>query len=291
MNTTFADGDAVIAISQDDDTVRVSGIAAPPTDRSAIQEPRVVERAPERTLILGWNNGGSKVVRELDNYVAPGSVVTVVAVGAGIRDDVLAGGRGLRNQTLDYREADTTNREVLDGLDITSYDHVITLSYVDMLEAQAADARTLISLLHLRDILERAGAHTPIVSEMLDLRNRQIAQVTHADDFIVSNQFVSMMLAQISENRELLAVFNDLFDADGSELYLRAAADYTQLDRPVNFYTVVEAARQRGQCAVGYRIGAKATDADAQYGVRVNPRKSELVTFAADDRIIVVAEE
>jgi hypothetical protein len=291
MDTIFTEGDAVIAVSQDDDTVRVSGIAAPPIDLSAIQEPRAAERIPERTLILGWNNGGSKVVRELDNYVAPSSLVTVVAVGAGIGEDILAGSRSLRNQTLDFQEADTTDRGVLDGLDITSYDHVITLSYVDSLAAQAADARTLISLLHLRDILERAGRHTPIVSEMLDVRNRQIAQVTHADDFIVSNQLVSMMLAQISENRELLAVFNDLFDADGSELYLKPAADYIQIGRSTSFYTVVEAARQRGQCAIGYRIGAKANDAGDQYGVRVNPRKSELVTFAADDRIIVVAED
>jgi ion channel POLLUX/CASTOR len=106
----------------------------------------------------------------------------------------------------------------------------------------------------------------------------------------VSNQLVSMMLAQIAENRELLAVFNDLFDADGSELYLKPASDYVQTGRPVNFYTIVEAARQQGQCAVGYRIGAKANDAGARYGVRVNPGKSESVTFAADDRIIVVAE-
>jgi voltage-gated potassium channel Kch len=291
MSTIFADGDAVIAISQDDDTVRVSGIAAPPIDPSAIQERRVIERVPERTLILGWNNGGSKVVRELDNYVAPGSLVTVVAIGPGISEDILAGGRGLRNQTLDFQEADTTDREILDGLDITSYDHVITLSYVDSLETQAADARTLISLLHLRDILERAGDHTPIVSEMLDLRNRQIAQVTHADDFIVSNQLVSMMLAQVAENRELLAVFNDLFDADGSELYLKPAADYIQLHRPLSFYTVVEAAKQHGQCAIGYRIGAKAKEPGTQYGVRVNPRKSELITFAPEDRIIVVAQD
>jgi hypothetical protein len=54
---------------------------------------------------------------------------------------------------------------------------------------------------------------------------------------------------------------------------------------------VVEAARRRGHVAIGYRLSARASDAAAQYGVRVNPRKSEPVTFADGDRIIVVAED
>jgi 1,6-anhydro-N-acetylmuramate kinase len=34
---------------------------------------------PEKCLILGWNRSGTVIVRELDNYVAKGSQVTVVA--------------------------------------------------------------------------------------------------------------------------------------------------------------------------------------------------------------------
>ncbi len=290
MGTVIAAGDAVIAVSEDDDTVRLS--THPGTvDESAIREARESEPAPERTLILGWNRSGSTVIAELDNYVAPGSHVKVVATGPGVEESVRASGEGLKHQTLTFQEADTTSRVVLDALEVTGYDHLITMSYAETLDPQAADARTLISLLHLRDILERAGSRIPIVSEMLDVRNRELAQVTHADDFIVSNQLVSLMLSQISENSELLPVFNDLFDADGSELYLKAADNYVVLDRPVNFYTVVDAARRRGHVAIGYRILAAASDAAAQYGVCVNPDKSKPVTFTEGDRIIVVAED
>jgi hypothetical protein len=59
----------------------------------------------------------------------------------------------------------------------------------------------------------------------------------------------------------------------------------------VNFYTVVEAARQKGEVALGYRLKANATDAARAYGVVVNPPKSALVTFAEWDRVIVLAEE
>jgi voltage-gated potassium channel Kch len=290
METVIAAGDAVIAVSEDDDTVRVSGKPVS-IDEAAIREGREPQPAPERTLILGWNRSGSTVIAELDNYVAPGSHVTVVGAGEGVEESVRAAESGLRHQTLSFQEADTTNRIVLEGLEVTGYDHLITMSYSESLDPQTADARTLISLLHLRDILERAGQRIPIVSEMLDLRNRELARVTHADDFIVSDQLVSLMLAQISENRELLPVFLDLFDADGSELYLKSAADYVALDRPVTFYTVVESARRCGHCAIGYRLQAAATDAEAQYGVCVNPDKSTPVTFGEHDRIIVVAED
>ena len=63
------------------------------------------------------------------------------------------------------------------------------------------------------------------------------------------------------------------------------------IGRPVNFYTVVESARRRGEIAIGYRIKAQSGDASKAYGVTVNPKKSKSVTFAEWDRIIVIAED
>jgi hypothetical protein len=53
---------------------------------------------------------------------------------------------------------------------------------------------------------------------------------------------------------------------------------------------VVEAARRRGEVAIGYRSAAFSADAKASYGVRVNPPKADRVTFADGDRVIVLAE-
>ncbi len=88
---------------------------------------------------------------------------------------------------------------------------------------------------------------------MLDVRNRALAQVTRADDFIVSGKLVSLTMSQLAENPALRAVFDDLFDEEGSEIYLKPAADYVRLDEPVDFYTIVESARRRGEVAFGYR--------------------------------------
>ena len=97
-------------------------------------------------------------------------------------------------------------------------------------------------------------------------------------------------MSQVSENKYLMRVFEDLFDADGSEIYLKPVTDFVQAGKPVNFYTVLESARRRDEIAIGYRINALARDPSKAYGVKVNPVKTEMVTFAPEDKIIVLAE-
>lgn len=290
MDTRIEAGDRIVAISEDDDTIRLSGKAGD-IDAAAIQTAAATARRPERTLLLGWNERGVTIINELDHYVAPGSELVLVASIDGIEERLARDCADLKSQKLTVRAADTTDRRVLNALDVPAFDQVIILCYSDTMEIQEADARTLITLLHLRDMAEKGGHDFRIVSEMLDVRNRELAEVTQADDFIVSNKLVSLMLAQVSENKELSAVFADLFDPEGAEVYLKLAGDYVELGRPVNFYTVVEAARRRGEVAIGYRLEAQAKNAAQAYGVAVNPAKSEKVTFGAMDRIVLLAED
>ena len=125
---------------------------------------------------------------------------------------------------------------------------------------------------------------------MLDLRNRELAKATNVDDFIVSDHLVSLMMAQLSENGNLMPVFTDLFDPEGSEIYLKPAEQYVAPDEPVNFYTVIEAASKRGETAFGYRIIAEHDDIEKSYGVHINPKKAGQITFKVGDKIIVLAE-
>ena len=58
----------------------------------------------------------------------------------------------LRNAEVKIQYGATTDRELLIGLGLSKYNHIILLSFHDRLSQQAADAKTLITLLHLRDI-------------------------------------------------------------------------------------------------------------------------------------------
>jgi len=290
MDSVLEANDQIFAMSEDDDTIRLSDQSLHPINEAAIHSTdKPLSSKPEKCLILGWNRSGVTIVRELDNYVAKGSQVTVVADIYGIDKQITARGK-IKNQKLIVQEGETTDRELLDSLHVQDYDHVIVLAY-STLEPQEADAKTLVTLLHLRDMSEKDETPFSIVSEMLDLRNRELAEATQVDDFIVSEHLVSLMMSQLSENAELFDVFTDIFDPEGSEIYLKPVGDYVVTGEPVNFYTVVEAARRRGQVAIGYRIAAEADDAGKSYGVHTNPKKSGLVTFAKDDKIIVIAED
>lgn len=291
LDTLIAHGDRLIAISEDDDTIRLSGLADYAIDEKAIRNGARQNGKPERTLILGWNRRAPIIIKELDHYVAGGSAVTVVADTDEANEAIQTKCSQLANISVAIRSADTTDRSTLESLDIPSYDHVIVLSYSDDLDPQESDARTLVTLLHLRDMADRSGQDFAIVSEMLDVRNRELAEVTRADDFIVSDKLISLMMSQISENKDLTGVFQDLFDPEGSELYLKSASDYVTPGKPINFYTVLEAARRRNEVAIGYRIRSESGDPAKSYGVHVNPKKSDTITLSDGDKIIVLADE
>lgn len=290
MDTRIQSDDQIIAIAEDDDKIHLSGISRIHLDENLIlpsgkrSKPKV-----ERTLILGWNNCGETIIRQLDHYVPKGSQVTVVSETNGIENQ-FAGGKRLAHQKLTVLEGDIRDRALLEELEITEYDHVIVLAY-NHLDTQEADAITLVTLLHLRDIAGQDNSPFAIVSEMLDLRNRELAQAAKVDDFIVSNHLISLMLAQLSENAELMHIFKNIIDSEGAEVYLKPIGDYVATGQPVNFYTAVEAAKQRGETAIGYRLMSESHDAEKAYGVRTNPNKAEKVIFNLEDKLIVVSEE
>ena len=290
MDTRIESGDSIFAIAEDDDKIQLSNLSRLPLEENLIQRSgNVTKPKPERGLILGWNRSGTTIVRELDNYVAKGSELVIVSQVYDLEKQIQREVGKLKNQKLKVMEGDIRDRSLLDSLGATEYDHVIVLAY-SHLDAQEADAITLVTLLHLRDIAEKDETPFSIISEMLDLRNRELAEAAKVDDFIVSEHLVSLMLAQLSENADLLGVFTDMFDPEGAEVYLKPIGDYVATDQPVNFYTITEAARLRGETAIGYRIMSESHDAEKAYGVHTNPKKSERVIFKPEDKLIVISE-
>lgn len=62
------------------------------------------------------------------------------------------------------------------------------------------------------------------MSEINDDANREIAEITRADDFVVSEKLISLLLTQLTEDRHLAAVFEDLFNPTSAEIYVKPAA-------------------------------------------------------------------
>jgi Trk K+ transport system NAD-binding subunit len=291
MDTIFKEGDRVIGITEDDDTLVPN---APQVYK--LEEEKIIYTEPdpdrsEEILIVGWNNRARYIIQELDNYVPNGSKVRVVSKFPDAEKTVKKIESKMTNISLEFEVMDTTDRETLEAMHLSHYDYIILLCYQNYFPIQEADAQTLITLLHLRNFTEKSGDKYKIVSEMLDIRNRQLADITSADDFIVSDKLISLLMSQVSENKFLMRVFEDLFDADGSEIYIKPAKEYVKVGEPINFYTVLESAARKNEVAIGYRIVKESKNANKGYGVYVNPKKSESFTLSDEDRIIVLSED
>jgi Castor and Pollux, part of voltage-gated ion channel/Calcium-activated potassium channel slowpoke-like RCK domain len=282
-SSVFGAGDSVIAISADDDTIVFSGFADESAD--VLASPPPPERL-ERLLVVGWSHIGPFVLRELDPFAPPGSEVDVLVnrelVDPGELVDV-------ELDRLQPKFHDTGgNLDVLsESVRSRAYDKVIILGYREGISPAEADARALLTLLILQRALgsDSSGQRPRIVTELLDARDVDLARGTGADDFVVSDELSSLMLAQLAERSELEPVFADLFDVAGSAIVLHPVTRYVATG-PVRWRRVVAAARERGQTAIGYRV---ARGANGRSAVELNPPKTAEVTLGTDDQVVVIA--
>lgn len=288
MDTVIGPDDKAVVVALDRTSIRVRK-SREAIDTRVIRTQTPTTQTPKRILMLGWNRRGPAIAYELSRYTLPGSSMVVVADAPQFESEVAKIEGQFANLAVTTQVKDTTREATLKPLDVTGFDHVIVLGYTDNMAAQSADTRTLVTLLQLRKLADAAGRPVNVVSEMLDARNRALAEVTRADDFVVSNQLVSLMLAQASENPYISAIFADLLDEEGTEVYVRPITDYVAIDTPVSFYTIIEAARQRGEVAFGHRIGLDVGGDKHKSGVVVNPPRHEVRRYAASDAVVVLA--
>lgn len=292
MDTIINATDKIIAISQTQETIRISSSDDIECMFDRISIENCEDREVENILILGWNDKVSRVIDELSYYVLPGSEVTLISNRCATEVKRRSQIKSSSNLVLNCIEKNVTEWNTLNEIDIQKYNSIIVLPNHEEV-SNDPDASTLITLLHIRELVDEKSCSPQIVSEIVDLRNKQLAEVTRANDFIVSDRLISLMLAQIANSKENGAIFNDIFDAEGSEIYLKNPKGYVKLGIEVNFRTVIEAAsmKSNGEVAIGYRLKALCEDSKHSFGIRINPPKDERVVFSEGDSIIVISDK
>ncbi len=280
MDTRLSEDDCVIHLAEDDG---VSKPQAQPSahDLSAAVSGVKMAETDEHLLILGCNEYLPDILAEYDHYAAKDTVVTVAdtSISGG-----LTAGR-FENIRLVRTECDIYNRRNLETLlekDVTS---ILLLSDLNC-SFDDADARTILLLIHIRNIGKLRGRQYSITSEMRSVNNQKLAKVADVNDFIVGSTITNLIVTQISENRKLSLLFEDLLDADGSELYMKKAGRYVTPGAELDFFALTEIARQRGEIAVGYK---KVTPEGML--VVTNPDKRARISFGPEDYLIVIARD
>jgi len=292
-NTKINADDKLVIISRDNDIPKF-------LDRSEqehliqneyIPDKVEIQNEPKKILILGWNNEIPTIIKELDEYLVQGSELFIVAEQSQALENLVQKAMPIRKIAVTIRNGDITDRKILNNLEISNFQHIIVLSCTLQYAPQEADALTLVTLMHLRQIKEENRANFSIVSEMLDIKNRVLAEIAKTDDFIVSDHLVSLLIAQLAENKDLQLIFDDLFKSVGNEFYLKPSSLYLNTTEPVNYLTLMQSGILRNEIVVGYRKMEFVNDASRNYGVILNPSKTSIVQISEDDKIIVLAKD
>lgn len=293
LETVIGPEDQLVIITADDDTAIVGPV--PEFDDTAIISATSAtaggqQSSRSRWLIVGWSPTLGDLLNELADYSPEGVDVDIVC-----REDDL----------VRISDADTAH----DGIDVTVstwHDHVdpsrmlhdkklSSFNYVvifnQITDPESRDRSTFMVMLQATAIAEAAPAdqRPVIVTELIEPKLRKLCK-PGLGDIVVDSEMVALMTAQLSENPGLLPIMVDLCDAGGSEIYLKDSSMYV---RPgsVTYATAVEAARRRGEIAIGYRRRADATNAKANFGIRINPKKDAVFDIAPGDQLIVIAED
>ncbi|HPG42342.1 MAG TPA: hypothetical protein PLJ98_00870 [Acholeplasmataceae bacterium] len=118
-------------------------------------------------------------------------------------------------------------------------DHIVILSE-DHLSPEEYDSDVLLTLLMTQELAKKH--HAEIIIELLDPRHYDIAQSYNVNNTIISNEYVSHMMTQLSKNRHLYDLFIDLltYDAYDSEqetyeVYAYPAQDILKTSLPLTF--------------------------------------------------------
>ncbi|HOJ45548.1 MAG TPA: TrkA C-terminal domain-containing protein [Bacilli bacterium] len=285
-DTLIQAGDQLILIAADDDQIVIS-------DDKVTIDTNLINHLPHRPngieeiiSMIGYNYKTLEVLKEFDNYLQQGSCVNMLVASKHHAQQINEINEQLHNIKLNVTIGTTFNRATLENFLDSACRRVIIFAN-DGFGSGEKDSQTLLTLLHLREMEEAAHINLNIISEIADVKNAEIIDLAKSDDFIISELVASKMVSQISENRHLLPVFEDLLSIQGSEIYLKPARDYVKTGVVLDFYTLVAAASEKEEIAIGYQINHKAHLSK----LILNPLKSETFTLTDADMIVVIAED
>lgn len=281
-------GDRLIIFAEDDGVSRMDAKPAPVREKDVAEWHDNEPAQCTDMLIIGYSAKLRQVLEEEDNYVGGGSQMTVALPSEQMAHKTELESIQFRNIRLKVVECDIYSRSGLESL-LPGEDTVLVLADtpdgMDEAEIERRDAKILMILLQLRYLARTKGYQFTVTSEMLRVENQELAQIAEVNDFVISSNITSLILTQISQIRELRAIFNELLREEGSEIYVRPAKNYVKLDCLTDVYTACEAAARHREVFIGYRT------LDENGGVKIvtNPHKAQQLKFTAQDAFIVIA--
>jgi len=302
----FQKDDKLLILAEDDSSIKFKPVNSMLIDKNKIKNRERVTSLPKNILILGSSGKLPNMVDEIISYLSATINIRIISEYDSDRELIISYFQSKFNHGyidkfeiisqqsfsagsafIEFLNGDIEDKEILDN-EVSNAESIILLSYYGHIEEiQNADSVTLVALIHLRNILQKVNKNTPIVAELIDNTNRELANNPKVSDFIVSSNITSPIISQIAENKKLYEIFKVLLSSDGGEFYMRRVSEYLQIDSAISFATVLESAIARKETAIGVLI----FNENNQPEFVLNPSKDKIFTFGEKDKLIVIAEE
>lgn len=193
---------------------------------------------------------------------------------------------------------DNDGKETGESITLDQFDSILILADAVAIEKGAnmmsCDSRSLSSLLIIQDIQKKMyeknekkfgeqviSIPCSPISEILDSRTKSLLSVANCKGYIMSNQIISSVIAQVSEDKDMCvsfhhlecksnvlliyysffflfarnAVLKEMLTAEGSETYIRSVSRYIDFkkENEMSFWDVSLRARQYREVVVGFK--------------------------------------
>ena len=283
LETVFEQNDRLLILSKNSGKFHLK---AEPRDegRKIAGEKEPCGKLFKMLIFSGQSTKFTLMLRLLDEYSLNGAEIMVAGSLPEEEGRKYTSRLECHNCTVNYTRMNRTEPEEVIALNPEYYDSIMVVSGKEPGKTdEKADSECIVTLLILKSIREREGTgwNGTVVAEIRNPRNRRLASAAEIDDFVISNEVCSMMMAQLVKQKELGQVFEEIFDPSGCEIQLRCASGYSHGP----FHELEMQGRSRREVVLGWLIG---TGSDAV--VTLNPPRDEEMPENRDCRVIAIAE-
>ena len=295
--TSVSENDELIVFAEDDSTIYY--FKEPVYNARVSEIPQTsMSLRNQRVALLNWTPKTSIIMEKLCSYLPAGSelctyVHRINEEMESFKENLL----GIYPElNISLNQMDFNDLNKLNEIDPQSFDSLLILSPGGA-TIEEMDAFVISLLIRIRQILRNSGKSQwpKLITEVMDSENIDIILNSGVEDFMVSNQFVSQIMAQVSEEPLALDVYDDLFQAEGSELYIKPISYYFPFDGKesitVNYGECVHAAQLRGEVILGAQLHPRQKKKDKMFGISLIPDKNQEFTFTPEDGLIALAKD
>eukprot|EP00560_Eucampia_antarctica_P005335 CAMPEP_0197835218 /NCGR_PEP_ID=MMETSP1437-20131217/25131_1 /TAXON_ID=49252 ORGANISM="Eucampia antarctica, Strain CCMP1452" /NCGR_SAMPLE_ID=MMETSP1437 /ASSEMBLY_ACC=CAM_ASM_001096 /LENGTH=714 /DNA_ID=CAMNT_0043440473 /DNA_START=102 /DNA_END=2246 /DNA_ORIENTATION=+ len=318
--------DQIMVLAEDNDTYCVNNKKST-FSCGDIPSRTIPKKRKEKLLFCGWRRDIADMIAQLDAYVSSGSELWLLNTVPTKQRSELLKDKGhkdelklknlqiknvvaspiIRRQLKSLVALDKDGNATGDIATLDEFDSVLILADagVENADMEELDSRSLASLLIIQDLqrefYERKQIESPDVviekysspiSEILDTRTRSLLHVSGAKGYVMSNQIISSMMAQISEDRDMNRVLGELLSAEGCETCFRDISYFLDLKKETtaSFWEIALRGKKRNELVVGYKPLSVPRANLARYLLNP-PNKSEKREWKEGDLVVVFSHE